>query len=358
MRLHISSPGPLTTVQDLGRWGYQAMGMPVSGAMDPSSLRRGNAMLGNRPGDAALEMACVGPDVTFEGSGAVVLTGAELSAQLNSKPVENWAVFEVKSGDRLRFGQLRRGVWGYLCVTGGVSVPLVLGSRSTYLKTGTGGHGGRALAAGDVLQTGEPSAAWRRRVGFICPDSLKPDWSDRALGLVLGLQQDAFPPAGLATLFESEYRVDLTSDRMGYRLEGPAVEHALPPDIVSDGVPLGSVQIPGSGEPIVMMADRQTTGGYTKVGVLTAVSTAFLAQHPTGSSVRFRRLSQDEGVEEARREAEVLAELARAVARWFARPDEKLKTTLGGTWGPVGQRWNLAWRLEGRLEGGRANERG
>lgn len=317
MRLVIQKPGTLTTVQDLGRWGHQALGMPVSGAMDAPALARGNLLLGNPAGAAALEVTLMGPTVLFEeGEGAVAITGGDLAPRLNGAPVANWTVVAVREGDVLSFGGMTgRGCRAYLCVAGGIDVPLVMGSRSTYMKAGTGGFEGRKLAAGDALPVGEPWALWRYTAGVGCPEDLRPDYAPNApLRTVLGPQDSYVKPDGVKTFFEAEYKVAASADRMGYRMEGDAViEHVKGPDIVSDGIPMGAVQIPGQGLPIVMMADRQTTGGYVKIGVVHAFDVARLSQRVPGAAVRFTQISQEEGIEISRREAAALKALQKYV---------------------------------------------
>ncbi len=321
MKLQVGNPGLQSTVQDQGRWGWQSIGMAVSGAMDLPSLIRGNLMVGNDPNDAALEAAFLGPELTcISGSGSFVLTGADLSPKLNGSPCPNWTVLPMNPGDRLTFGPARQGCRCYICLSGGVNVPVVMGSRSTYMKTSTGGIQGRALRAGDRIVTGEPSTLWDRALGFVCPEELRPH-SSGPLRIVLGLQEEAFTERGIRTLLESEYQISALSDRMGFRLEGPPIEHSDGADIVSDGVPLGAVQVAGDGQPIVMMADRQTTGGYTKIGVLCSCDTARLAQKPPGSAVTFASVSQEEAVEILRWEVSRREQLRLAMEAYRATFD-------------------------------------
>ena len=211
MKLKIQAPGALTTVQDLGRWGYQAIGMPVSGAMDVPALIRGNILLGNPDDAAALEMTMTGPTVLFkDGEGAVVITGGDLQPKLNGQPVANWTVFKVKDGDVLSFGGIcGKGFRGYLCVSGGIDVPLVMGSRSTYIKAKIGGLEGRKLAKDDELSTG---TAGNFKIGATCPENLRPDYSQKPLRTVLGPQDDYIKPEGIKTFFETEYKLSASSD--------------------------------------------------------------------------------------------------------------------------------------------------
>ena len=309
MKLLIQSPGALITVQDLGRWGYQAIGMPVSGAMDAPALIRGNILLGNPDNAAALEITMMGPAVLFkDGNGAIAITGGNLQPKLNNKPVENWQVLPVKDGDILTFGGIcGKGFRAYLCVSGGIDVPVVMGSRSTYMKAKIGGLEGRKLAKDDELSTGQQG---NFKAGVICPENLRPDYSNKPLRTVLGPQDDYIKPEGVKTFLSAEYKISSSSDRMGSRMEGDAViNHVKGPDIVSDAIPMGAVQIPGNGLPIVMMADRQTTGGYVKIGVVHALDVARLSQFLPGSPVRFSQITQKQGIEISKSEAQKLNSL-------------------------------------------------
>ena len=310
MKLLIQAPGPLTSVQDLGRWGYQAIGMPVSGAMDAPALIRGNILLGNPDNAAALEMTMTGPTVLFkEGNGAIAITGANLQPKLNGQKISNWTVINVKAGDVLTWGgPCGSGLRAYLCVSGGIDVPVVMGSRSTYMKAGIGGLEGRKLAQNDELSTGQQGGF---NAGVSCPENLRLDYSaDKPLRTVLGPQDDYIKPEGIKTFFSTEYKISPSSDRMGTRLQSDSIiEHVKGPDIVSDAIPMGAVQIPGQGVPIVMMADRQTTGGYVKIGVVHALDVARLSQFLPGSAVRFSEITQEQGIEISKSEAQALNSL-------------------------------------------------
>lgn len=307
MKLIIRSPGPLTTVQDLGRWGYQAIGMPVSGAMDAPALTRGNILLGNPDNAAGLEMTMMGATVIFrDGEGAIAITGGDLQPKLNGQPVPNWTVLAVKHDDVLSFGGVcGRGFRAYLCVTGGIDVPVVMGSRSTYMKAKIGGLEGRKLTQDDELVTGQAGIF---KTGVSCPENLRPDYSgNKPLRTVLGPQDDHFKPEGIKTFLSAEYKISSSSDRMGTRMEGQEIiEHLKGPDIVSDAIPMGAVQIPGQGLPIVMMADRQTTGGYVKIGVVHALDVARLSQFMPGSPVKFSEITQKQGIEISKAESQAL----------------------------------------------------
>ncbi|MBQ9565229.1 MAG: biotin-dependent carboxyltransferase family protein [Synergistaceae bacterium] len=319
MKLRVQSPGALTTVQDLGRWGYQAIGMPVSGAMDAPALRRGNILLGNEEGVAALEVTMMGPSILFQGgAGAIAVTGGDLSPMLNGQAIPNWTVLSVKDGDVLSFGGPKKGFRAYICVSGGIDVPPVMGSRSTYLKARIGGLEGRKLQKDDELSTGP---AGKFVAGVACPENLRPSYDGSPFRTVLGPQDSYIKPEGVKTFFETEYKLSASSDRMGCRMEGGTpIEHVKGPDIVSDAIPMGAVQIPGQGLPIVMMADRQTTGGYVKIGVVHALDVARLSQVLPGSPVRFSQITQEEGIEISRAEGRALEALRAHVAAALAAP--------------------------------------
>ena len=324
--LKVIKGGMSTTVQDFGRWGHQAMGMPVAGAMDPEALAVANLLAGNEPGEAALEVTLLGPTLEVDGEGALAVAGADLGFTLNGVSAPRWTSLAVKTGDVISFtGPGGKGCRAYLAVSGGIDVPVILGSRSTYTRAAIGGFEGRALKAGDTVSCGEPPALWRRTIGLACPEPLRPVRDPEApIRAVPGPQDDAFTPEALETLFGSEYTITSQADRMGYRLEGPKVSHKAGADIVSDAIPLGAVQVPGHGQPIVMLADRQTTGGYTKAAVVLTVDLAVLAQRLPGERLRFARSTPEEGARLLAERAQRLASLARLRAEYRSRPERPL----------------------------------
>ena len=301
----VQAPGPLATVQDLGRYGHQRYGVPVSGAMDRFALRAGNLMLGNREGEAALEMTLAGPSLLVLASCRIAVTGAEMPVELNGAPAPNWQPFDAPEGSTLTIGPASDGLRAYLCVSGGIDVPPVLGSRSTYLKSGFGGCEGRALAKGDVLRTGRPE------LGAVSPHgqpdpAFAPYYGDEhEIRVILGPQHDAFTDEGKFTFLNSVYTVSPQSDRVGYRLAGPSVEHAGPSDIVSDGAPMGAVQVPGDGQPIVLMADRGVTGGYPKVATVISADLPLIAQARPDDTIKFSAVTVEDA-EEIRWEQEAV----------------------------------------------------
>jgi len=290
----IISPGLLTTVQDLGRYGYQKYGMTPAGAMDPFAIQVGNLLLGNDIGEAALEINYLGPTVEFLEDTIVAITGGDLSPVVDGNPLPMWEVVCIKKGQVLSFGQIKNGCRAYIAVAGGIDVPVVMGSKSTFLRGKIGGFKGRQLLAGDIVCSGNlPARAWKR-LGNRLPEKLIPCYSGKeSLRVVMGPQDDYFTDTALKTFLTSTYTVSIKSDRMGYRLEGPELEHKDTADIISDGVPLGAVQVPGDGKPIILLADRQTTGGYTKIATVISVDIPALAQLKPGDSICFEKVTVD-----------------------------------------------------------------
>jgi antagonist of KipI len=290
--LEVIQPGFLSTVQDKGRHGYQQYGVPVSGAMDGYALLAANLLLGNDEGDACLEMTVVGPWLRCLSDTAVAVTGADLSPYLNGSPLPMWEAVIVRWGDIVSFGHPRCGCRGYLAIAGGIDVPRVMGSRSTYVKSGLGGVGGRPLRPGDRLHSGQ---AWPDVPLRKLPREFIPVYqAENNLRVVLGPQEDHFTGRGIRTFLNSQYTISVQADRMGYRLEGPPIEHKAGADIVSDGIPAGAVQVPGNGVPIILLADRQTIGGYVKIATVSTADLPRLAQARPGEKLRFSEITEEE----------------------------------------------------------------
>lgn len=310
--IEVLKPGLLATVQDAGRPGHRASGMPVAGAMDRLALAAANLLCGNGPGAAALELTLLGGAFRFEEEGYAALAGADLRAALDGRPLAPGCAFRVPAGATLALGPAARGVRGYLAVRGGIDVPPLLGSRSTYVRAGFGGFQGRPLRAGDRLPVG--------RAGGPCPPprALRPGelpgppppGATVALRLLPGPQEELLDPEGWAALLATAWRVTPANDRMGYRLEGPPLRLAGAADLLTDALVPGAVQVPGSGLPIVMMADCQTTGGYPKPGAVIGPDLRLLAQARAGDAVRFVRCGQEEAVAAVAEERALLARLA------------------------------------------------
>lgn len=288
-------PGLLTTVQDPGRRGYLRYGIPPSGPMDREAFLVANRLVGNPDGAAGLECTLVGPKLEVRAECVVAVTGAEMPVTANGREMPRWASVGLKPGDVLSLGPARSGVRAYLAVSGGIDVPPVLGSRATYLRGQLGGLEGRQVKKGDLLPVGPPAlpldAARGRRVrsDFIPAYSGEPE-----VRVVLGPQADRFTPEGIATFLQNPYEMLPQSDRMGARLKGPQIAHTRGHDIISDGVPLGGIQVVGDGQPIVLLVDRQSTGGYTKIATVCSVDIGRVGQVRPGQRLRFRSVSVDE----------------------------------------------------------------
>lgn len=311
-RFRVIRPGLLTTVQDLGRFGYQRFGMPVGGAMDTVALRLANRLVGNPDQAAALEITVTGPELVFESDAVIALTGADFSPMMNGSPIPLWTTLRVTRGSTVSFGERRSGVRAYLAVSGGIDVPLVLGSRATHLFSHTGGFAGRALVKGDVLIGGLPSSKIGRLVGRSILPTARPAYSSTAiLRVVLGPQTDWFTVNAVETFVHSRYTVTPRSDRMGYRLSGPPLLHAGSADIVSDATPPGAIQVPANQQPILLMADRQTTGGYPKIAVVISADLPLAAQLLPDDTIKFTAIGVHEAQELAR---EQQARLEKALA--------------------------------------------
>lgn len=287
MKLHVLSPGPMTTIQDAGRHGYVASGIGVSGVMDQDAYEAANYLVGNRYGEAVLEATLMGPSIQFDADCICAVTGADMGTKIGNKPVEPYRPFWVQSGQVLTMGYAQTGCRGYLAVQGGFEVPVVMGSRSTNLKCALGGYEGRALKAGDVLEVPDESRSTvmdRKRRQQIYEQEV-------TVRVIPGPQADAFTEKGFRTLWEQSFSVSAKSDRMGLRLDGPVIETKEGSDIVSDGIALGAIQVTSGGQPIILLADRQTTGGYAKIGTVCSFDIPKLAQLKPGGIIHFEEIT-------------------------------------------------------------------
>ena len=290
----IQDAGPQTTVQDLGRRGSLRVGIPPSGPMDREAFLLANRLVGNADDAAGLECTFTGPRVEFADERWVAVTGAVMPVTLNGAVMPRWAAFEVEAGDVLRLGLASSGVRGYVAVSGGIDTPPALGSRATYLRGQLGGLEGRALRTGDCLPLGPASGGAPAEVH----EDFIPDYTiEPTVRVVLGPQDDRFTKRGIAALFDAPYEMTPQIDRMGARLRGARIEHTRGHDIISDGVALGGIQVVGDGQPIVLLADRQSTGGYTKIGTVCSFDIGRVAQVTPGQRLRFRRVTVAEAHE-------------------------------------------------------------
>jgi len=286
MNIRVIKPGMLTTIQDRGRWGLQSRGVPVAGPMDPVSHRLANALVGNDIDAATLEITLLGPELEFDTERVVAVAGAEFEMTLDNRPMPMHAPFIVSAESRLRFGTRRRGVRAYLAMAGGIAIAPTLGSRSTHVISAMGGLDGRALRAGDRLPLGDASHG--RRSAIALAEALMPLPDHHARIRVLpGPQTDHFTADALDVLQSRPYVIGQNSDRMGFRLDGPRLAHARGADIISDATPLGVLQVPASGQPILLMADRQTSGGYPKIATVIAADISVAGQLGPGDTIEF-----------------------------------------------------------------------
>ncbi|HSM50237.1 MAG TPA: biotin-dependent carboxyltransferase family protein [Thermoanaerobaculia bacterium] len=299
--------GTLTTVQDLGRPGHRAAGVPASGAMDPFAAAAANLLTGNEPGAALLEITLRGPVLRFGRAARIALTGARFAAALDSRPIPWERSVAVAAGATLEIGNALGGARAWLAVDGGIAVPPVLGSRSTHLRGGFGGHEGRALAAGDRLPLGPPGDGLPRR---LAAPLFAPERGRLTVRILPGAGEEAFPALALERLTGAEFRVSPLADRVGIRLSGPPIAHRAGADIPPEGTLPGMVQVPGGGEPIVFGPDGPTTGGYAKIATVAAADLGALAWLRPGDRLRFRRVTLGEAREAlARRRASLAVEI-------------------------------------------------
>jgi 5-oxoprolinase (ATP-hydrolysing) subunit C len=304
--LAIAAAGPATSLQDAGRFGWQRYGVGPAGAMDRTSLGLANVLVGNGPGAAAIEFALAGGRLKVEGGTArVALAGADCTLKIDGTAVPPFTSASAHDGQMIEVGSARSGVFAYLAVAGGFAVPPALGSISLHHRTGVGGHQGRSLRAGDILPLllAEPSGPERALPGAVQAQS-------GPIRVVLGPQEDYFTPAAVATLVEEDYQISEQADRMGIRLIGPKLEHSAKGyNIVSDGIPTGAIQVPGNGMPLILLADRQTTGGYPKVATVIGADLPRLAQSRPGTKLRFKAVERAEAVRIAKAADQALREL-------------------------------------------------
>jgi antagonist of KipI len=292
MSLEIVRAGLFTTVQDLGRPGHGALGIPASGAMDGPALRVANRLVGNPEHAAALEFTLAGPEIRFARDHWAAIVGSRFEAALDERSVPHAESFPVGRGQTLKIGRTLEGARGYLAVSGGIDVPPLLGSRSTFAAGGFGGLEGRPLRSGDRLPTGAVASEPRRR--RLAREVLPAYVEGAVLRAIPGPQGEAFTPRGLEAFFGSGFRVSPRSDRMGLRLEGPTVEQARGADLLPEGTAPGAVQVPADGRPIVLGVDRPTTGGYVKIATVISADLPRLGQAKPGDRLHFLPVSVDE----------------------------------------------------------------
>lgn len=294
MGIVFNKGGLLTTVQDYGRMGHQNQGFHVCGIMDRHAFWAANLLVDNTDKDALLEFTVMGPTLYFTSDTVICITGGDFDPKINGDPVPMYQAVEVHKGDELATGFCKSGTWGYIAFAGGLDVPMVMGSRSTDLKCHLGGFKGRKIMDGDEIE-------------FLSTVKTLPKMKDRKIEkfeygqdevevrVTMGPQEDYFTEAGINTFLTGAFTVTHQCDRMGYRLEGPVIEHnEKGADIVSDGIAKGAIQVPSHGNPIIMLSDRQTTGGYTKIGNVISTDIPKLVQCKYPQKIRFRAISVEE----------------------------------------------------------------
>ena len=291
--LHILKPGLLTTVQDLGRYGHQASGVPVAGPMDTFSHRLANQLAGNSIDAATLEVTLIGPDLIVEADTTMAIAGGQFEVTCDDRPLASGTSFSVTRGQRVKFGRLVEGARAYLAVAGGIQTPPVLGSRATHLVSHMGGFNGRALRAGDrvPIVNARPTRPQRKSTGLTLPTK------GRALLRVMAGPQDRwFQADALRAIASVSFRISPQSNRMGYRLQGPPLVRAREDELISEPVGIGAIQVPAAGEPILLMADRQTAGGYPKIGYVISADLPIAGQLAPGDFIEFHVCTHQEAV--------------------------------------------------------------
>lgn len=305
MGIKFANGGFITTIQDMGRTGYQEFGVPAAGVMDTLSFRKANILVGNDENEAVLEVTLMGPMFTFTSDNIIAVTGGDLGAKLNGKDIPMYQAVLAKKGDTMSFMGIKSGSRAYVAFAGGLDIPVVMGSKSTHLKSNLGGFEGRKLGPGDEIEFTAPKTTLPNMSRRVLPAD---DFSGASceLRVILGPQDDCFTEKGIQTFLSSTYTLTNEADRMGLRFEGETIEHKNGGDIITDGISFGAVQVPSHGQPIVMMADHQTTGGYTKIAGVISVDLPKAAQLKPGCKVTFRAVTVEEAQDALIKELEEL----------------------------------------------------
>ena len=290
MGIRILKAGMMTTVQDLGRTGYQSQGFSVAGVMDVRSFKIANLLLDNPENEAVLEFALIGPTLEFTAGTLIAITGGDFQPTINGEPAPMYTAIDIHKGDVLKFGSARTGSRGYIAFSSYLKISVVMGSRCTNMKSSIGGFKGRKLQDGDYIGF----RIKRRYLPFFLSRTLELDefnQNEVTLRVVLGPQDEKFSRQGIETFLSSEYTVTSDFDRMGCRLEGPFIARKETTDMISDGIAFGSIQVPSHGKPIILLADRQTTGGYPKIATVASVDIPWLVQRKTDHKIRFQAIT-------------------------------------------------------------------
>ena len=284
----ILEAGPAATIQDLGRIGYQRFGMPPSGPMDAFAFEAANILVDNQANTAAVEFTAPGLTFYTHEPMLIAATGCGIKLYINDKELPTWMSLFVHKNRTVRIEKVGSGMWGYLAIAGGITVEPILGSTATYLRGALGGIHGRGLQTDDQFAIGKPQADLTTAAGRTFTPEKRPNYTPSpTLRVILGPQEDAFTSGGIQAFLSQDYEIQLDSDRMGYRCLGTKIAHRGSSDIISDGIVTGSIQVPASGQPIIMMSDHQTTGGYPKIAAVIRADLPLLAQTQPLSKIRF-----------------------------------------------------------------------
>ena len=305
-------PGAYTTVQDAGRYGYQQMGIPVSGVLDYFAFRSANLLVGNPENSAVLEITIMGPRLEILTDTDLSVTGAEMAIILNDQPVESWKSLRTRPGDILEIQQVKSGCRAYLAVSGGIEVPAVMGSRSTYVGGKLGGYKGRPLKEGDTIQTGDVRLLNKPQQ---MPHEMIPGYPPEILIRAIPGPQDNFFKEGLEVLFQSDFMVSAKADRMGYRLQGPKIKirEGMPKSIISEPSMPGGVQVPADEQPIILLVE-QTVGGYTKIVTVISTDLPKVAQATPGDTIRFENVTLEKAHSLYQEQQKLLLDLKKKLA--------------------------------------------
>lgn len=291
-KIRIIKSGTFTTVQDKGRWGYERFGISVAGSMDDFASRVANILVGNPEDSPVIESAFLGPEIFFDCDEIISITGGYMNPRINGEPIPQWTSIKVRGGDILNFSPASSGFRSYISFSRGLDIPEVMGSRSTFTRGKLGGYKGRKLENGDEIKLGNKELS---NAGSYLPSSFIPVYGkEKEIRVIMGPQDNYFTEVGIETFLTSRYNITSEADRMGYRLDGEKIEHIASADIISDGIVFGSIQVPGHGFPIIMMADRATTGGYTKIATVITPDLSTLAQMAPGDFINFKAVSLGE----------------------------------------------------------------
>lgn len=324
MSIKVLHPGLLTTIQDLGRFGSQKFGVIVSGAMDPISLRIANLLVGNDEGEGALEITLLGTTLQFDTDELVAITGGDLQPTIDGETAPMWRPVLIRKGSVLQFKSAIKGCRSYVAFAGGIVVPEVMGSKSTYLRAAIGGLQGRALQKGDVLDSGDFNPLSQAFVHQLEKMTSHFNWSvdyteflsfdkTQTIRVLHGAEFERFDIESQQAFFSKPYKLTTQADRMGYRLDGEPLSLSEKFELLSEGVTYGTIQVPSNGQPIILMVDRQTTGGYPKIGQVISVDLPCLAQMQPNSNIQFKKVSLEQAEVELIKQEQLLRKLAMGI---------------------------------------------